>query len=965
MIVFGEGPTPARVMGIGEAPGEREHLLGRPFVGRTGEAMNRYWGRGGVPLREDLYLTNVIKHWPGKGNRDPLDAEIDYWLPSLCGEIEAVRPSTILTLGRFALRLFLDLDMESAHAIPFDIPLAQIRRPDLRAALRHGRWPVADHVRIFPSYHPAFALHDPTMQSLLTYDFERLGQSLRGLLPARHIDHDARGYYDVTTSTPSTLYSPRLALDTEGWRHAIWGLSYSDRPGSGTVLRAADAPKFKTFLERHAADPDLVIYLHHALHDLPILRALGIDLHAMGFEVRDTMVMAYLLGLEPQGLKALGWRHCGVKMRDYTDLTAVSDERIAREWLITLCASLPEPVERPPKTRVINLSRRTRDYAVKIDRSTKWGNQFRVEQYGREQCIAKYADWIQTQPGLLAALPELRGKVLACHCKPLACHGDVLARLADALPLADPITVDLMRARTLAERMLLKGDGAKPLRTRWQTKKCAARVILEDELALVGEMPLPTLDDVIEDHGGDETQVIDYAGCDVDVTRRVGPILEAQIDAYGLRECFEVTNGIIPMIDRMQSVGIKTNPDHFRALLPIFDGLAADLDAQITHRTGRTLNANSGDQVADLLFDRLRLHKRPEARHIKFKRTDTGRYSTDDNALEAIEDLDEIVTLIRRRRELTKLKGSYVLPILDLHDPDDCRLRCELLLTRTDTGRLAAKHPNLLAWPKHSELGMLIRHGFVADEGHEFGAWDMDQIEMRVFAHDADEYMMLLAFAAGKDLHADTAALLFGRRYDDIMGEYTSKTGHGGEQRFEAKKINFGILMGVTAYGLVKQFHRAGQLHITLTFCEDLLAEWRRVYKNGAAYVQSKHEEARRFSYVRDMFGRLRWLDGVHSEDDYIRAEAERMAQSTPTQSGAQGIMQRAMRDMWPDLCEARRSFWVEPLLQTHDELLFEYDRRHRATMDRIVLGHMARAVTLKVPITAKGAYGQTWGDLA
>lgn len=889
MIVFGEGPTPARVMGIGEAPGEREHLLGRPFVGRTGEAMNRYWGRGGVPLREDLYLTNVIKQWPGKGNRDPLDAEIDYWLPSLCGEIEAVRPSTILTLGRFALRLFLDLDMESAHAIPFDIPLDQIRRPDLRAALRHGRWPVADHVRIFPSYHPAFALHDPTMQSLLTYDFERLGQSLRGLLPARHIDHDARGYYDVTTSTPSTLYSTRLALDTEGWRHAIWGLSYSDRPGSGTVLRAADAPKFKKFLERHAADPDLVIYLHHALHDLPILRALGIDLHAMGFEVRDTMVMAYLLGLEPQGLKALGWRHCGVKMRDYTDLTAVSDERIAREWLITLCASLPEP--HPPKAK-----RKKSDPP-----------------------IVEY----------------------------------------------DPITADCAKARTLAERMLLKGDGAKPLRTRWQTKKCAARVILEDELALVGEMPLPTLDDVIEDHGGDETQVIDYAGCDADVTRRVGPILEAQIDAYGLRECFEVTNGIIPMIDRMQSVGIKTNPDHFRALLPIFDGLAADLDAQITHRTGRTLNANSGDQVADLLFDRLRLHKRPEARHIKFKRTDTGRYSTDDNALEAIEDLDEIVTLIRRRRELTKLKGSYVLPILDLHDPNDCRLRCELLLTRTDTGRLAAKHPNLLAWPKHSELGMLIRHGFVADEGHEFGAWDMDQIEMRVFAHDADEYMMLLAFAAGKDLHADTAALLFGRRYDDIMGEYTSKTGHGGEQRFEAKKINFGILMGVTAYGLMKQFHRAGQLHITLTFCEDLLAEWRRVYKNGAAYVQSKHEEARRFSYVRDMFGRLRWLDGVHSEDDYIRAEAERMAQSTPTQSGAQGIMQRAMRDMWPDLCEARRSFWVEPLLQTHDELLFEYDRRHRATMDRIVLGHMARAVTLKVPITAKGAYGQTWGDLA
>lgn len=896
MIVFGEGPIGAEVMAIGEAPGRDEDLLGRPFVGRSGQAMDRYWGRGGVPLREDIFITNVIKQWPGPGNRDPLPQEVEYWLPSLCAEIEAVRPRVILTLGRFALRLFCDLDMESAHGIPLDIPTDRVSHPVLREALRRAGHDTS--VLVFPSYHPAFALHDPTMQSLLTYDFERLGQALRGLLPARHLDSDARGTYDCIDHMPGTFYSSAIGLDTEGYRRAVWGLSFSDVFGRGRVVRAKHAEKFKQLLEREAyrrvleadmhgaAENPLIIYLHHALHDLPILRELGIDLLAMnGVEIRDTMVMAYLLGLEPQGLKPLCYRKLGKKMGDYLDLIAISDERIAREWLIQLAVTLPEPGT--PKSKM------------------------------------KKAE-----------------------------------RLAYVEP--DPLTADLMRARKLIDAMLLKTT---PIRKRWNDG--TAREILEDELCVVDEMPLPTLDDVIEDHGGDETAVIEYAGADADGTRGVGPILEKDIDAYGLRDAFETTNGIIPMIDRMQEIGIKVNPDHFHGIIPIFDGRAAELDVQIEKILGHPINANSPIQTADALFTKLKLHKLPAARHIKFKRTQTGNYSTDDKALEALEDLHPIVPLIRGRREMTKLKGSYCLPILKLYDEDDFRLRCELMLTRTDTGRLAAKKPNLLAWPKHSEWGMLIRHGFVADEGHEFGAWDLDQIEMKVFADNANEINMLLAFASGKDLHADTAALIFGRPYAEIMDEYKGKFGKGGEQRFAAKAVNFGILMGITAFGLLAQFHKNGQLHWTLEMCEQLLADWKKAYPNGWAYIQSKHEEARRYGYVRDMFGRLRWLDGVHSEDDYIRAEAERMAQSTPVQSGAQGIMQRAMRNLWPDLVRLRRQFWTEPLLQTHDELLFEYDTRYRDDMHRLVLGHMERAVTLKVPVTAKGSFGLTWAAVS
>lgn len=883
MIVNGEGPTPTRVLVIGEYPGKDEAILGRPFVGRSGQLLDAYWGRGGVPLREDVYLTNVGKEYLGH-TRGLSDADVTYWLPWLIAEIATVQPDTIVTLGRTALRLFLDLDMEAAHGIGYDLPIDRIFHPTLREA------GVLDRaaVRLFACYNPAAALRNPTMFSLLTYDMERLGQYLRGALPSRDLDADAKGYYTEETA-PTVFYSRTIGLDTEGYLGAPWGLSYSDRPERGMVMRARHAGQFRKLLDRRPSDPVLpdpfIVYLHHALHDLPILREMGVDLAAYpGLECRDTMVMAYLLGLEPQGLKPLAYRHCGMSMREYLDLASVSEERVARTWLMALYDTLPAP---PPKVK-----RKKSDPPV--------------------------------------------------------------------VDLIDPMTRDLMQARALIGKMLEKPT---PIRKRWHDSRAYE---LLDEQARDVDMPVPSLDDVIADHGGDPTAVIQYVGADPDGTRRLGPILERQIDAYGLRDCFTVTNSIIPMIDRMQTVGIGADADHFRGLVPIFEGEGQILDQQIADVLGYAINANSPDQVQDALFTKLRLHKRPEARYIRFKRTQKGGYSTDDKALRAIEGLHPIVALVQERREVTKLLGSYVYPILEyLKRSPDGRLRCELLLTRTDTGRLAAKKPNLLAWPKHSARGKLIRYGFRAAPGKELGAWDLDQIEMKVFADDAEEWAMLDAMLRGEDLHTSTAAMVFGRPYDVIWADYKGKTGAGGEQRFAAKAVNFGEIMGITEFGLLAQFHKNKQLQWTLDECARLLAEWAKAYPQGAAYQQAKHREARQYGYVRDRFGRLRWLEGARSEDDYLRAEAERMAQATPVQSGAQGIMQRAMRDLWPVLLDVRDAWGVEPLLQTHDELLFEYNTDRREEMDALVTNAMANAVPLRVPVTSKGSFGQTWGEIS
>jgi DNA polymerase-1 len=381
--------------------------------------------------------------------------------------------------------------------------------------------------------------------------------------------------------------------------------------------------------------------------------------------------------------------------------------------------------------------------------------------------------------------------------------------------------------------------------------------------------------------------------------------------------------------------------------------------------TRRDLNPNSGDQVAELLFDEMQLHLK--APNLKIKRTDSGeRLTTNDKVLEALEDIDDtgIVKLITEGREIQKIKGTFADPMPKLLGRDG-RLHPQYRITRTDTGRLSAANPNVLAFPKHSTRGKLVRDGFVPAPGREYGEWDYDQIEMRVFAHDSGDPDLIAEFFSGLDKHCQTAGLLYARDATEIYAEYKADTGTGGAERFAAKAVNFGILMGITAHGLLAQFHKAGQLHWTLGMCEDVLRKWNEAYPVGADYIQRKHAEARRYGYVRDMWGRLRWLEGIHAFDDYIRAGAERQAQATPTQSGAQGIVKRGMAALWPLLKDFRRQgIWVECLLQVHDALILEYPVEHRELIDSTVMAVMHSAIELKVPVTAKAKFGQRWGDL-
>lgn len=872
--VPGEGSSPSDVLVLGDMPGPEEARTGRPFSGRAGRELRAKFNDIVVPRRpSEVYISNFSKT-PAKDVKSMVFSEqdeVDLW-----HEIEMVRPKVILTCGSRVTKYFLgdDTTLEMVHGIPHRMAYAHGHR---WASTIGGKEPI-----VMPTYNPAAALYNASLQSIFAYDLQRFGMLLRGKLPPAAVDEKPGSYILAEDYSGATL-SP-CAVDTEGWQHNAWGLSYSDTPYAGMVVRRNAIHAIER-LGQHWSSQQTQIVLHNSLHDLGVLRALRLDLEALGIPFDDTMVMSYLLGLEPQGLKPLAYRHAGMTHQDYSDVVAEPNARIAFEWLMSLHDRLPDTPEKLTKT-------------------------------------------------------QIKAGAVACTLV--------------------PAQVPLAKAKKLIAAMLGK-DAERSLRDRWSDGR--AREILTDDTNYLieheADPPQATLDEI------PLADAVTYSGRDADATIRIYPYMKRQIEAFGLEDVYRTDMAVVPMIERMQTVGLGVDLEHFKSLSQML-AIEQEINFEDLRRaTHRELNPNSGDQVAELLFDEMQLHLK--APNLKIKRTESGaRMTTNDKVLEALEDVDDtgIVKLITEGREIQKIRGTFCDPMPKLLGRDG-RLHPQYRITRTDTGRLSAAGPNVLAFPKHSKRGKLVRDGFVPAEGREYGEWDYDQIEMRMFAHDAQDPSLIAEFFTGLDKHCQTAGLLYSRDAEVIYAEYKSDEGTGGAERFAAKAVNFGILMGITAHGLLAQFHKAGQLHWTLGMCEDVLQKWNAAYPAGVDYIQRKHAEARQHGFVRDCWGRLRWLEGIHAADDYIRAAAERQAQATPTQSGAQGIVKRGMAQLWPLLKDFRkRGIWVECLLQVHDALILEYNIEDRELIDSTVMAVMHSAVELSVPVTAKAKFGQRWGDL-
>ncbi|MFH1603898.1 MAG: DNA polymerase, partial [Pseudomonadota bacterium] len=490
------------------------------------------------------------------------------------------------------------------------------------------------------------------------------------------------------------------------------------------------------------------------------------------------------------------------------------------------------------------------------------------------------------------------------------------------------------KVRTAATRVLAKIDDPeeerKP-RKIWTGSKFSKAV---------DPIPQVTLDAV------DPAVALRYACRDADLTERLRPILYRRIKARGLETVYRRDMAVIPIVQRMQCVGMRIDPAHFRGLLQQFDHDYLDVHAAIARLVGVEVNPNSGDQVARLLFDELEL---PRTRLTRSR----SRSSTEDKFLEALRGAHPVVALIIDARELTKLRSAFVSAILDAAHGGDL-IFPHLRITRVVSGRVSAFDPNVLAIPKHSARGKLIRMGFLAGDGRVLLSHDLSQIELRIAAHDSQERGMLKVFREGGDIHASLGQRIFGVKPED---QDESK------HRLPCKKVNFGIWMGISAGGVGDQIRAAG-VTMSNDDCQRLMDETMRVWPGIPRYQSEKIAQARRLGYVTDFCGRRRYLAGVHSPDARIRAEAERQAHATPIQSGAQEVFKEWMAAVWRRVLQPRQRSrtYLEPWLQVHDDLIVEADRGVAARASVEILACIPQL--LRVPTTAKAKSAERWGEL-
>ncbi|MGH7071533.1 MAG: DNA polymerase, partial [Acetobacteraceae bacterium] len=360
--------------------------------------------------------------------------------------------------------------------------------------------------------------------------------------------------------------------------------------------------------------------------------------------------------------------------------------------------------------------------------------------------------------------------------------------------------------------------------------------------------------------------------------------------------------------------------------------------SEIHRLAGHSFNVGSVKQLGEVLFSEMGLSGG--------KRMKTGAFGTDAQVLTTLADAGHALPAkVLEWRQLQKLKSTYADALVSEINPDTGRVHTSFVMAGTSTGRLASTDPNLQNIPIRTEEGGRIRSAFIAASGHLLVSADYSQIELRLLAHVADIGALKDAFARGEDIHARTASEVFG----------VPLAGMDPLTRRRAKAINFGIIYGISAFGLARQ------LGIEAAVAQRYIDAYFARYPGIRAYMEAAKQEARRFGFVRTPFGRRCFIDGIHDKNPARRGYAERAAINAPLQGGAADIIKRAMVRMPAAL--ARAGLKSRMLLQVHDELLFEAPAAEAEATARTAAEVMAQAATLSVPLAVETGIGRNWAE--
>ncbi len=430
-----------------------------------------------------------------------------------------------------------------------------------------------------------------------------------------------------------------------------------------------------------------------------------------------------------------------------------------------------------------------------------------------------------------------------------------------------------------------------------------------------------------------------YAAEDADVTLRLWLTLRPQLlpnRALALYE--QIERRMVPLLASMESAGVKVDRDELRRMSVEFGERMAEIEIEIHKLAGRPFNIGSPKQLGEILFD--------EQGMTGGKRMKTGAWGTDSAVLQQLAEQGHAMPgRVLEWRQLDKLKSTYADALVEEMHPATGRVHTNFQMAITSTGRLSSSDPNLQNIPIRTEEGGRIRRAFVAEPGHVLVSADYSQIELRLLAHVADISALKESFARGEDIHARTASEVFG----------VPMEGMDAATRRRAKAINFGIIYGISAFGLARNLGIDGgtaRAYIDAYFAR---------YPEIRAYMERTREEARLHGYVLTPFGRRCWIPGIAEKNAARRGYAERQAINAPLQGGAADIIKRAMVRLPAALADAGLS--ARLLLQVHDELLFEASEAEAAALATLARDVMQDAARLSVPLVVETGVGKNWAE--
>ena len=433
------------------------------------------------------------------------------------------------------------------------------------------------------------------------------------------------------------------------------------------------------------------------------------------------------------------------------------------------------------------------------------------------------------------------------------------------------------------------------------------------------------------------TDIYEYAAEDADITLRLKNVLEPRLKELGVEELFwNIEMPLVRVLADMELNGVCLDTEALQDTSKIFTERMKQYEQEIYKEAGEEFNISSPKQVGDILFGKMQILDKP-------KKTKTGQYVTSEEVLQSLESKNPIVRNILNYRGMKKLLSTYIDALPKLINPRTGHIHTSFNQALTATGRLSSSDPNLQNIPVRTDDGKEIRKCFIPEEGCLFFSADYSQIELRIMAHLSEDENMMEAFREGHDIHRATAAKIWHEDIDKVTDA----------QRKKAKQANFGIIYGITTYGL------AQRMDIPNSEAKELIEGYFRTFPKVQAYMEQAKEEARAKGYAETLFHRRRYLADINSRNATVRGFAERNAINAPIQGTEADIIKVAMVRIWERF--KKEGIRSKMILQVHDELNFSVYPEEREQVERIVIEEMQNAYPLNVPLTADAGWGKNW----